>query len=140
MPESAQLLVFVAASAILGITPGPDIIYVITRGGAHAAPVQSAPITSPITSNVYREDGPMTGFTRCKILPVLAALAGAMIAAPGASAAESGAGFFKGKRLTYIVATSPGGGFDFYARLLGHDLRLPLNQLNPGPTGAQGRG
>jgi len=30
---------------------------------------------------------------------VLAALAGAMIAASGASAAESGAGFFKGKRL-----------------------------------------
>ncbi len=34
MPEPAQLLVFVIASAILGITPGPDIIYVITRGAA----------------------------------------------------------------------------------------------------------
>ena len=31
MPEPAQLAVFVVASAILGITPGPDIIYVITR-------------------------------------------------------------------------------------------------------------
>jgi threonine/homoserine/homoserine lactone efflux protein len=94
LPERAQILVFVAASAILGITPGPDIIYVITRGAAHGAPVQSAPITSPITSNVFSEDGPVTRFTRCKILPVLAALAGAMIAASGASAAESGAGFF----------------------------------------------
>ncbi len=37
----------------------------------------------------------MTRFARCEILPVLAALAGAMIAASGASAAESGAGFFK---------------------------------------------
>ena len=34
MPEPAQLAVFVVASAILGITPGPDIIYVITRGAA----------------------------------------------------------------------------------------------------------
>ena len=34
MPEPAQLLVFVIASAILGVTPGPDIIYVITRGAA----------------------------------------------------------------------------------------------------------
>ena len=34
MPEPAQLAMFVVASAILGITPGPDIIYVITRGAA----------------------------------------------------------------------------------------------------------
>ncbi len=34
MPEPTQLLLFVIASAILGITPGPDIIYVITRGAA----------------------------------------------------------------------------------------------------------
>ena len=34
MPEPAQLAVFVIASAILAVTPGPDIIYVITRGAA----------------------------------------------------------------------------------------------------------
>ena len=34
MPEVSQLVAFVFASAILGITPGPDIIYVITRGAA----------------------------------------------------------------------------------------------------------
>ncbi len=27
--------------------------------------------------------------------------------------------FFKGKVLTYIVATKPGGGYDAYARLIG---------------------
>ena len=34
MPEPAQLAVFVVASAILGITPGPDIVYVVSRGAA----------------------------------------------------------------------------------------------------------
>ncbi len=34
MPEPAQLAGVVLASAILGITPGPDSIYVITRGAA----------------------------------------------------------------------------------------------------------
>ena len=34
MPDPTQLLAFIAASAILGVTPGPDIIYVITRGAA----------------------------------------------------------------------------------------------------------
>ena len=34
MPEPAQLIAFVLASAILGVTPGPDIIYVVMRGAA----------------------------------------------------------------------------------------------------------
>ncbi|MDA0661521.1 MAG: LysE family translocator [Proteobacteria bacterium] len=34
MPETANLLAFVAASALLGITPGPDILYVVMRGAA----------------------------------------------------------------------------------------------------------
>lgn len=34
MPDLTQLIAFVAASAILGVTPGPDIIYVVTRGAA----------------------------------------------------------------------------------------------------------
>lgn len=32
MPEMFQLYTFVVASAVLSITPGPDIIYVLTRG------------------------------------------------------------------------------------------------------------
>ena len=34
MPDTANLLAFIAASALLGITPGPDIIYVVMRGAA----------------------------------------------------------------------------------------------------------
>ena len=37
MPDTSQLVAFVIASAVLGITPGPDIIYVITRGAAQGA-------------------------------------------------------------------------------------------------------
>src|SRR5258707_1359110 len=36
-------------------------------------------------------------------------------AAQGADKAED---FFKGKTITYIVATAPGGGYDTYARLI----------------------
>jgi threonine/homoserine/homoserine lactone efflux protein len=34
MPALEQLIAFVVASAVLGITPGPDIIYVVVRGAA----------------------------------------------------------------------------------------------------------
>ncbi|MEX2617130.1 MAG: LysE family translocator [Alphaproteobacteria bacterium] len=34
MPETANLLAFIAASALLGVTPGPDIVYVVMRGAA----------------------------------------------------------------------------------------------------------
>ena len=34
MPEASQIAAFILASAVLGITPGPDIIYVIVRGAA----------------------------------------------------------------------------------------------------------
>jgi len=37
MPEFSSLAAFIAASAILGITPGPDILYVIMRGAAQGA-------------------------------------------------------------------------------------------------------
>ncbi len=42
----------------------------------------------------------------------------AVMATPPAAAAESAADFYKDKTLTYIVATSPGGGYDTYARLI----------------------
>ena len=32
MPDPQNLLAFIAASIVLGFTPGPDILYVITRG------------------------------------------------------------------------------------------------------------
>jgi Tripartite tricarboxylate transporter family receptor len=37
---------------------------------------------------------------------------------PLARAAESAEAFYKGKTITYIVATAPGGGYDTYARLV----------------------
>jgi len=40
------------------------------------------------------------------------------VSAPLAQAGESAADFFKGKTITYIVATSPGGGYDTYGRLV----------------------
>ena len=32
--------------------------------------------------------------------------------------AQTGAEFYKGKTVTYIVATAPGGGYDLYGRLV----------------------
>ncbi len=45
--------------------------------------------------------------------------------------AQSGADFFKGKTLTYIVATSPGGGYDTYARLIAESMEkyLPVSKI-----------
>jgi tripartite-type tricarboxylate transporter receptor subunit TctC len=51
------------------------------------------------------------------------------ITAPGLQAA-SGADYFKGKTVTYIVATGPGGGNDFYGRLNARHLQRFL----PGST------
>jgi len=49
-----------------------------------------------------------------------AAIAGALwLAAPSAASAQtSDADFFRGKTISYIVATGPGGGYDTYGRLL----------------------
>jgi tripartite-type tricarboxylate transporter receptor subunit TctC len=44
--------------------------------------------------------------------------------------AESGADFFKGKTVTYIVATSPGGGYDTYGRMIAEYMQKHL----PGST------
>jgi tripartite-type tricarboxylate transporter receptor subunit TctC len=59
----------------------------------------------------------------------VAALAGlAMTATP--AAAQQGADFFKGKTVTYIVATAAGGGYDFYGRLVSEAMQRYL----PGST------
>lgn len=47
-----------------------------------------------------------------------------------AAADEPGAAFYRGKTVTYIVATSPGGGHDFYGRLVSRHMERFL----PGST------
>jgi tripartite-type tricarboxylate transporter receptor subunit TctC len=50
---------------------------------------------------------------------IAAALAALLLAgAPLTQAAESAAEFYKGKTITYVVATAPGGGYDTYGRLV----------------------
>lgn len=44
--------------------------------------------------------------------------------------AQAPADFFKGKTLTYVVATAPGGGYDSYARLITEYMQKNL----PGVT------
>ncbi len=51
MPEPSQLIAFVVAATILGFTPGPDIIYVITRGatqGPRAVIAAAAGLTTGV--------------------------------------------------------------------------------------------
>src|SRR6185436_363731 len=57
------------------------------------------------------------------------ALPAAFLAASSA-AAQNGAEFYKGKTVTYIVSTAPGGGFDLYGRLVSDYMQKYL----PGST------
>ncbi len=59
----------------------------------------------------------------------IAAAAGLALAAP-AVAAEKGAAYFKGKTVEWIVTTAPGGGHDFWGRLLSNTMEKKL----PGST------
>ena len=52
-----------------------------------------------------------------------AAVVGVAMLSHGAAQAQD---FYKGKTITYIVATSPGGGYDTYARLIGKYLEKQL--------------
>lgn len=64
-----------------------------------------------------------------RFFPLLfAALTAMAVAAP--AAAQSGTDFYKGKTVTYIVATSPGGGYDAYGRLVADFMQKYL----PGST------
>src|SRR5581483_8310166 len=59
------------------------------------------------------------------------AAAGALAMCLGTPAqAQSGADFYKGKTVTYIVSTAPGGGYDFYGRLISQYMQKYL----PGST------
>jgi tripartite-type tricarboxylate transporter receptor subunit TctC len=53
---------------------------------------------------------------------ILAVLA----AAPAPAGAADAAGFYSGKTLTYIVAASPGGSYDFYGRLVARHMARHL--------------
>jgi len=59
----------------------------------------------------------------------IAALTGFAVSATPA-AAQQGADFFKGKTVTYIVATAAGGGYDLYGRLVAEAMQKYL----PGST------
>ncbi|HET7679678.1 MAG TPA: tripartite tricarboxylate transporter substrate-binding protein [Xanthobacteraceae bacterium] len=61
------------------------------------------------------------------------AIAGALVAAAIAASpafAQTGADFFKGQTVTYIVATAPGGGYDLYGRMVAEYMQKYL----PGST------
>src|SRR6187401_3172092 len=60
---------------------------------------------------------------------LMAALA-VFAAAATPSLGQTGADFYKGKTLTYIVATPPGGGYDFWGRLVAEYMQKYL----PGST------
>jgi tripartite-type tricarboxylate transporter receptor subunit TctC len=52
-----------------------------------------------------------------------ASLAGAAaLAAAGAARAQDAAAFYKGKQITIVVGSSPGGGYDTYARLIARHM------------------
>lgn len=63
------------------------------------------------------------------ISSVLAVSAVSALAATAASA-QTGADFYKGKTVTYIASTSPGGGYDLYGRLVAEFMQKHL----PGST------
>lgn len=72
----------------------------------------------------------MTKTTKYKTGKLCFALAGLAALAPGAANAASGADLFKGKTVTYIVATAAGGGYDGYGRLSARYMEKHL----PGST------
>src|SRR5436190_998721 len=65
-----------------------------------------------------------------KHLSLGAGIVTAAIVAAGTAHAQTGADFFKGKTVTYIVSTAPGGGYDLYGRLVSEYMQKYL----PGST------
>ena len=61
-----------------------------------------------------------------RLAKLLAASLATVVLASGSADAQNGADFFKGKTLTYIVATAPGGGYDTYGRLVSKYLAKHL--------------
>lgn len=53
-------------------------------------------------------------------------LAGGLFAAAlagGSAAAQDAASFYKGKQVTMVIGTAPGGGYDLYGRLISRHLQ-----------------
>jgi len=65
-----------------------------------------------------------------KLLSVCMAAAALCVSLAGSVSADSGATFFSGKTVTYIVATDPGGGYDTNGRLVAEFMQKHL----PGST------
>jgi tripartite-type tricarboxylate transporter receptor subunit TctC len=65
-----------------------------------------------------------------RIEMILVGAAALAVTMSTAATAQTGADFYKGKTLTYIVATSPGGGHDLYARMMARNMERNL----PGST------
>jgi tripartite-type tricarboxylate transporter receptor subunit TctC len=63
-------------------------------------------------------------FKISRTLTVVAAIAAALT--PVASEAADGTDYFKGKTVTYIVPTAPGGGYDYYGRLVAEFMQRHL--------------
>ena len=82
MPEPSQLIAFVVAATLLGITPGPDIIYVITRG-ATQGPRPAIAAAAGLTTGVIGH----TALTVVGISAILAASATAFTVVKLAGAA-----------------------------------------------------
>jgi tripartite-type tricarboxylate transporter receptor subunit TctC len=81
------------------------------------------PAAAPNRSN--KEEGMLR-----KYLSLGAGVVAAAVLATGAAQAQTGADFFKGKTVTYIVSTAPGGGYDLYGRLIAEYMQRNL----PGST------
>jgi tripartite-type tricarboxylate transporter receptor subunit TctC len=62
-------------------------------------------------------------------LGTVAILAAACVSA-GSALAAKGADYFNGKTLTWIVATGPGGGHDFYGRLIARHIKKAIPGLS----------
>ncbi|MEA2985000.1 MAG: hypothetical protein QOD94_1254 [Alphaproteobacteria bacterium] len=69
----------------------------------------------------------MAAITRC-LSSAGALITTGLLVSP--SLAQSGADFYKGRTVTYIVATAPGGGYDLYGRLVSEYMQRYL----PGST------
>jgi len=70
----------------------------------------------------------MSGTTRTRSILAAAVIFG--FGAPSAALAQSEADFFKGKTVNYIISTAPGGGYDYYGRLVAEYMQKHL----PGST------
>ena len=66
---------------------------------------------------------------RTKNLLIAGALVAGMALPAGTATAATGAEFYKGKTLTWIVATGPGGGHDFYGRLMARHIKKAIPGL-----------